>query len=193
MLRFRLFSLHISISIYFLGLIALMPFFDETGSVFFALGACFLHEMGHLLFLLLFYRRPADLRLGLFGMRLTVDELHLSDWQELSFVLAGPLCNFVAGLIFWLFPADPRWLLFNLAVGLFNLLPIIPLDGGNTLRILLCICLKDEERATRVADIIGIITVVMLVILLVYLFVSSTFNITLLIAVLYITALTMKN
>ena len=193
MLRFRLLSLRVGISIYFLGLIALLPFFDRTGSVFFALGACFLHEAGHLLFLLLCYRRPADMRIGLFGMRLTVDELHLSDWQELSFVLAGPLSNFAAGLVLHLVRADVRWFLFNFAVGLFNLLPVMPLDGGNALRVLLGLILRDSGRAYRAADVIGIVTVVMLVTVLVYLFVSSTFNITLLIAILYITALMMKN
>lgn len=192
MIRFHLGCVKISISIYFLGICALLPMFDMTGGIFLALAACFLHEAGHMLLLFAFYRGEASLHLGLFGMRLTVDEMRFSNWHEICFALVGPLFNFLACLSAVLLHLDSRWFFFNFFVGAFNLLPVLPLDGGTVLRIVLDAFMK-EGHAKRTSEVIGILTLMALVVVLVYLFINSQFNVTLLIAILYITILMVKN
>jgi len=67
-------------------------------------------------------------------------------WGELKVAIAGPLTNFLIALIFglfirFLFPILPQTLLiffsiitvYNLAWGIFNLVPIPPLDGSHIL------------------------------------------------------------
>ena len=70
--------------------------------------------------------------------------------------LAGPLCNLIVALIllgvWWLFPAvypyTQNFLYCNLSLGLFNLLPVYPLDGS---RVVLGVC-KNKLRAQRFAN-----------------------------------------
>ena len=75
--------------------------------------------------------------------------------------LAGPLCNLIVALIllgvWWLFPAvypyTQNFLYCNLSLGLFNLLPVYPLDGS---RVVLGVC-KNKLRALKGLQIAGVV------------------------------------
>ena len=75
--------------------------------------------------------------------------------------LAGPLCNLLLALVtlglWWLFPsAYPYTISFiyaNLSLGLFNLLPVYPLDGS---RVVLGFC-KNKIKAVQGLQIAGIV------------------------------------
>lgn len=80
--------------------------------------------------------------------------------------LVGPLASLAIGAAFFFtgavisahnaFGVAAGYLAFaNIALGLFNLLPVFPLDGGRVLHALLWSATKDRVRATRIAVIIG--------------------------------------
>lgn len=89
--------------------------------------------------------------------------------------LAGPLANIVTALvllgIWWLFPSvyayTQKFFYCNLSLGLFNLLPVYPLDGS---RVVLGVC-KNKLRAIKGLRIAGVICSL----LLFALFVASLF------------------
>ena len=92
------------------------------------------HELGHLVLLILWGKRITGLNLTPFGIGITTPSTtHLSYGKEISIVLAGPLMNFLLAGGLLLLPNGELASAINLVMGLFNLLPILPLDGGQAL------------------------------------------------------------
>ena len=93
--------------------------------------AAALHELCHFLAIVILHGSVPKLRLHPYGARMSLPDL--SRGKELLCALAGPL-----GSIALLLTASrfPRVAFCGMAQGLFNLLPIYPLDGGRMIRCL---------------------------------------------------------
>lgn len=115
----------------FLLLLGALFWLDEgIGLLPWGLLACILHELGHIAMAALLGGRVEALSLTAVGAELRIEySAPLSYGQDSLVALAGPAANLLAGgLALWL-----RWepaAVLCLAVGAFNLLPILPLDGG---------------------------------------------------------------
>ena len=134
-----------------------------------------LHELGHSFQALKYGVKVRDITLLPMGGLARMEEMPEKPKQELAIALAGPLVNFAiaalliglgvllqtqavltlpelyrslgeanwAGLLAYLTSA-------NLMLGLFNLIPAFPMDGGRVLRALLAMKL-DYDKATAIA------------------------------------------
>ncbi|MDF2884371.1 MAG: metalloprotease [Clostridiaceae bacterium] len=78
------------------------------------------------------------------GTALKMNDLEeASPYEDLLISISGPLSNILIGIVFMIldykFPMDIFTMLFygNLSIGLFNLIPALPLDGGRIIRNLL--------------------------------------------------------
>lgn len=102
-----------------------------------------LHELGHALAALWFGVRTAHITLYPFGGIAALTEPPRNAREELVVALAGPAVNGVlaaSALSVWGWFGGTALLAFagmNLVMGLFNLLPAFPMDGGRVLRALL--------------------------------------------------------
>ncbi|MCD8376467.1 MAG: peptidase M50 [Oscillospiraceae bacterium] len=112
--------------------------------------ACALHELGHWLAIRRLGGRVYRLRLTLVGAEMSLNPRYpLSYWREALAALAGPAASLLCAAL------AARWGLYlfagvNLCYGLFNLLPIYPLDGGRSLLCLLSnFGLTGAERAAH--------------------------------------------
>lgn len=138
-----------------------------------------LHELGHSLQAIKFGVRVKDITLMPMGGLAQLEEIPEEPNKELHIAIAGPLVNFaIAALLIGIGALlDARALVSleelqaslgsvswsgllayltsaNLILGLFNLIPAFPMDGGRVLRALLAKKM-DHAKATRVAAQVG--------------------------------------
>jgi stage IV sporulation protein FB len=85
-----------------------------------------LHELAHMIVLLMCGGKPNSLTFSFYGLALKYDST-LSTFRELLVIIAGPIVN----LILYLIIRDD----INLILFALNVLPIYPLDGGRVLRL----------------------------------------------------------
>jgi Zn-dependent protease len=130
------------------------------------LGSIVLHELGHALMARRYGIGTADITLYMFGGIARLERMPRSSGPELLIALAGPAVNFgivaILGVLLMaadgvaapLIPLLSRLSMINLGLGLFNLLPVFPMDGGRVLRALLSSWIG-RLRATEIAAGLG--------------------------------------
>jgi len=115
-------------------LLAVLWWLDEgVGVLPWALLACVAHELGHWAAARAMGGRLERLELSAVGARMSLRyPAPLSYGRELAVALAGPAVNLLMG---WAFAAFRLFLPagVSFALGFFNLLPVLPLDGGRVL------------------------------------------------------------
>lgn len=128
------------------GGLYLLLYFEASGFLRLGLWAAFLHEIGHILVYLLQKKKFPVIEVTLTGFCMRTGEA-LTAGQRFWLAAAGPGANFVLAALCGLQLAQRATLkgsafwAANLLTGVFNLLPIPPLDGAQMLesvRILLC-------------------------------------------------------
>ena len=159
--------LHPSALLVFLFASGVMP--TGLGTIAFVValfGSIVLHELGHALMARQYGIGTADITLYLFGGVARLERMPRSAGPELLIALAGPAVNLAIVLALMgaiglsgflgLPPAEflEVVLYLNIGLGLFNLLPVFPMDGGRVVRALLSGPLG-RVRATEAAAFLG--------------------------------------
>ena len=122
------------------------------------LAAALIHEAGHWLALRAAGAKVLGLRVGILGMVMETDSRRLSYGRELAVLLAGPGANLLcACLLTLLVEGGETAAGAHLVLGLFNLLPVRPLDGGCVLY-LLAVWLLGPDRGEVLARAVGSLT-----------------------------------
>jgi len=116
-------------------------------------GSVLLHEMGHSLAARKFGINTHSITLYPFGGIARVAAKHLSPWEEIVISMAGPLVNLgivliSAPFLYFDFPPVAYLIFLNLVMGIFNLFPAFPMDGGRVLRATLSHFSGDDIWAT---------------------------------------------
>lgn len=145
----------------FVLLFALLFFFDRDGLVSALLPVILIHELGHMLALLILGHPPTALTASLTGFTLDYAS-ELTPAGRLTAALSGPVLGLALALAcarlgvklesrFLLLSAGVGW-----AINLFNLLPVFPLDGGHALSVLLESLLY-KRAAQRLMGLLGVL------------------------------------
>lgn len=116
----------------FLFVMALLHYMDGQGIVLPTLLFCLLHELGHYVAIACVGGRVDRVRVTAVGAEMHLDGV-LSYRNELIAALAGPTVNIILALLFVRLQNGAFFAGINLALALFNLLPIGSLDGGRVL------------------------------------------------------------
>lgn len=138
MITVVLFKIRISVSVGFFGVIAFLSYIDNTGMALYALLAAVTHEAGHIIFIYILKYRINEVVLT-FTKAEIKGNFNFNKSDEVVIALAGSAFNFIVFIILTMLNYFFKFETFKLssamfAVGIFNLLPVIGLDGGTVLR-----------------------------------------------------------
>jgi len=123
-----------------------------------------IHELAHSLVAIQQGEKVKNITLFILGGVAQITEEPKKPLQELLMALVGPLASFGLGFIFFivalflkgtsipLHAALSYLALINLVLGIFNLLPGFPMDGGRVLRSIIWKITGNLRKATRIAS-----------------------------------------
>ena len=123
-----------------------------------------LHELGHFIVALIIRAKIIKFRITLFGINMQININDLSLNKKLALFFSGPLTNILIMLLSFKYHQNDIYTIYhfddvayiNIFLSLINLLPIIPLDGGNVLKSILE-CYIKKEYVYRIVLILNII------------------------------------
>ena len=145
---------------------------DRDNRIVYCLAAAVIHELGHILMMRLCSVKVTGVRLRLFDVLIEADEPP-SFGSDVIITLGGPAANLAFAAVSLPFSFEIG--MPGLVLGIFNLLPVMSLDGGHLLRI----CLERRSSA-RVGNIIlTVLTIVFVLPLMtagIYLLLKSKYN-----------------
>lgn len=189
-MRIKLFSCEIYISFFFAATITVLLATDRTGLLMPTLFAVLLHETGHLFAMWVLDCAPKQIKLIPASIQIT-SPITPRYRNDIIIALSGPITNIILFIVFYLnflgFKNDFSLYcaIINLAIGLFNLLPVLGLDGGTIVYSLIA----KKTNPDRAAVYLKIITALFAVITLAaacFLTVKGKINITLYIIAIYL-------
>ena len=147
--------------------------------------AVIIHECGHLFAMLICKSPPDKIKISLFEIKITNSSRQLNTTRQNIFIIFfGPLVNFI-------YLCNSEFLLpiamANLCTGLFNILPVMSLDGGQLMYVILCRKFS-EKSAERIINITAVIILFPLTVLGFMVLLNSKYNFSLLFVCAYLIA-----
>lgn len=139
--------------------LALMLLFDSGGDLLLLLAAAAIHELGHIGALMLMGAGIRCIRLTLGGAVIEYNGSRVSYLGDAAAALAGPAASLLTCFVMAATAGpDPSELLcyfagLNLMLGLFNLAPVMPLDGGRAVLCLLC-AVRSPREAEQISGLL---------------------------------------
>lgn len=190
---FNVFGIKIEITFWFIALITFIVSLNVPSNVLITVFSSLLHETGHLLIMTSVGNKPQAVRFEITGMNIIRQpDLKISTKNEILIALGGPFINlicFLISVVTLCIYNNENILTFgciNLILMIFNLLPIIRLDGG----LALYYALSQKHDNITCSKILKITSVIFITIIYAwgfYVFILSRYNVSLIIIAIFLT------
>lgn len=194
-MNFNLFGVKIEIGFLFTASIAFLLVFNVNELIRLSILFSLIHELGHLIAIMLCKEKPERISFGPFGMTIVRESDITQDYQkEFITAVAGPLTNFFTALIFHLINIKLqnelilKIIIVNLIIGSFNIMPVFALDGGRALESILKYNFE-EETSERILKTVSFVTLVIMMGFGFYILLTTHYNFTFLAISIYLTVM----
>ncbi len=184
-MKLKIAKINVEISFTLICIAGICVILGITSGFVWCAAAVLIHELGHLLMMLRLGFLPGKIKISAFEIKIFDSKRQSrSEKQNFFIIFSGPAVNFICFIPFYLLYllGNENFLPFalaNLSVGLFNSLPVLSLDGGQIIFILLKRRLN-PARAEKIVDIITLITIFPLAVLGFAVLFKSKYNLSLL-------------
>lgn len=166
MIKFKIKDTKVSVDFWFATVIALIGVCDSCGYIWLGVLAAVVHELGHILAMIFKGSYPTEIQFSMFNIKIIDKRKKVRNYHEDMFILAGGPCfNLVVAIISYFFWSQTQneyilfFLLANIILGVFNLLPISALDGGEILYSFLAYRFGDA-KANRIVALCSLLVLV---------------------------------
>lgn len=184
----KIFYIHYSTLLFFV----ICWFTRHLEILFLSYFTVFLHEMAHTLSAILIGIEPSYIAFFPFGVNLRIkSRICYSVSDEILLYMSGPLLNAILALFIQIF--FPKTFYFNyfywnnIGLFLFNLLPILPMDGGMVVKRILSDRIGSRS-AEKVLKCISAILIFLLAVFEIWLVFKNEFNFSLIFIIIFLTA-----
>lgn len=191
-MTFRVFGIKVKVSFLFVALVTTFMVIDSSKYMLLGLSSALIHEMGHIITMILVGSKPAKVEFNLFDIDIKDNNRNNRNYKNDVFtLLGGSIANFLTALFLWIlyyiFKDQSILMLIseNLILGFFNILPIESLDGGQILYIFLSNKMQND-KAIVFLDVISFIILLPLAVIGFYMLLKSKYNFSLLLISCYL-------
>ena len=164
-MKFKIFSTELEISFSLICAAAICVISGIYKTFLYCAAAIVIHEAGHLAAMSILGKFPKRIKISLFEINISDYQRHRrSNRDNLIIIFFGPAANFICFIVCYLLYLGGKEIflsaaLTNLSVGCLNILPVMSLDGGQLVYILLC-KRHDPERAESIVDLLTVLILV---------------------------------
>ncbi len=190
-MKLRIFSTEVEVSYALICIAAICIILKIFDSMLWCALAITIHELGHLCAMIHFGCAPQKIKISAFEIKIVDSKRQLrSEKQNILIIFLGPAANFICFIPFYLLYLTGKgcFLPFataNLSVGLFNSLPVLSLDGGQLIYILLCKRFS-SAKSEKLVNLLTFITIFPLAALGIAVLFKSKYNFSLLFVCAYL-------
>ncbi len=131
-MRAKLFGCELFVSPVFMGMLTILLVIDKTGWMGYLLGAMAIHELGHLVMMIMVGCTPREMRFLPFEINIVADQSCACPWERFCISVGGIIMNVLVFLVF----IGEAFGYINLYLALFNALPLYSMDGYQMLSLL---------------------------------------------------------
>lgn len=164
-MKFKTFGITIELSFILVAVFTLIVISDTSQRLICCFVSALCHEAGHIATMCRLGKKPKKIICQLFNIKIIDDNRAMYSYKaDLLVILSGIIVNFflsIVSFVFFYISKSELLLTFsivNLFTGLFNLLPVSNLDGGQAIYLIL-IKKFTEKTANRIIDILTVLLI----------------------------------